>query len=62
LSAIARKTGYSRNTVKRWLRQPEGIEPKYRRVRRDGKLAPYAAYRTALAALVIRRVRQNGRA
>jgi undecaprenyl-diphosphatase len=30
-------------------------------VERDSALAPYAAYRTALAALVIRRVRQNGR-
>jgi transposase len=44
LSAIARKTGYSRNTVKRWLRQPEGVEPKYRRMRRDGKLSPHAPY------------------
>ena len=30
-------------------------------VERDSALAPYAAYRTALAVLVIRRVRQNGR-
>lgn len=44
LSAIARKTGYSRNTIKRWSRAPEGIEPKYRRPRREGKLAPYATY------------------
>lgn len=44
LSAIARKTGYSRNTIKRWLKAPEGVEPKYRRPRRDGKLAPYVAY------------------
>ncbi len=44
LSAIARKTGYSRNTVKRWLKAAEGVEPKYRRPRRDGKLAPFAAY------------------
>ncbi|GAB1369698.1 hypothetical protein MASR1M42_22500 [Azonexus hydrophilus] len=29
LSEISRKTGYSRNTVKRWLRTPEGTEPKY---------------------------------
>lgn len=25
LSEISRKTGYSRNTVKRWLKTPEGI-------------------------------------
>lgn len=31
-------------------------------VERDRSLAPYAAYRAALAVLVIRRVRQNGRA
>ncbi len=43
LSAIAKKTGYSRNTVKRWLKTPEGVEPKYRRQRHDTKIAPYAA-------------------
>jgi undecaprenyl-diphosphatase len=32
-----------------------------RQVERDRSLAPYAAYRLALAAAVIRRVRQNGR-
>ena len=32
LSEISRKTGYSRNTVKRWLKTPEGTEPTYRRV------------------------------
>lgn len=42
LSEIAKKTGYSRNTVKRWLKTPEGIEPKYRRQRHDTKIAPYA--------------------
>ena len=29
LSEISRKTGYSRNTVKRWLKTPEGTEPNY---------------------------------
>ena len=43
LSEISKKTGYSRNTVKRWLKTPEGIEPKYRRQRHDTKIAPYAA-------------------
>jgi transposase len=27
LSEISRKTGYNRNTVKRWLKTPEGTEP-----------------------------------
>jgi len=43
LSEISKKTGYSRNTVKRWLKTPEGVEPKYRRQRHDTKVAPYAA-------------------
>jgi len=43
LSEISRKTGYSRNTVKRWLRTPEGTEPKYERENPNVKIAPYAA-------------------
>ena len=43
LSEISRKTGYSRNTVKRWLRTPEGTEPKYERQNPNSKIAPYAA-------------------
>ena len=43
LSEISRKTGYSRNTVKRWLRTPEGAEPKYERQNPNIKIAPYAA-------------------
>jgi transposase len=42
LSEIAKKTGYSRNTVKRWLKTPEGVEPKYRRQCHDTKVSPYA--------------------
>jgi transposase len=43
LSEIARKSGYTRNTVKRWLRVAKGVEPKYRRRREDIKMAPFAA-------------------
>ena len=43
LSEIAKKTGHSRNTVKRWLNTPEGVEPIYRRQHRDNKIVPYAA-------------------
>ena len=46
LSEIAKKTGYSRNTVKRWLRTEEGIEPKYQRQHHDTKIAPYAVQLT----------------
>lgn len=42
LSEIARKTGYCRNTIKRWLKMPEGVEPKYRRQHHDTKIALYA--------------------
>ena len=41
LSEIARRTSLSRNTIKKWLRTPEGTEPKYQRDRRPGKLTPY---------------------
>ena len=43
LSEISRKTGFSRNTVKHWLKTPEGTEPKYRRLNPNTKVAPYAA-------------------
>ena len=40
-SAISKKTGLSRNTVKRWLEEAGSREPKYRRESLPGKLAPY---------------------
>jgi len=43
LSEISRKTGFSRNTIKRWLKTAEGTEPSYRRSRQDTKIAPYVA-------------------
>ncbi|MFZ2406358.1 MAG: hypothetical protein WAW41_14550 [Methylobacter sp.] len=43
LSEIAKKTGHSRNTVKRWLNTPEGVEPPYRLQHHDNKIAPCAA-------------------
>ena len=43
LSEIARKTGYARNTVKRWLKAPEGVKPTYRRPAGGTKIAPYTA-------------------
>ena len=41
LSEIARRTSLSRNTIKKWLKTPEGVEPKYRRQTNERKLAPY---------------------
>jgi len=40
-SEIARRTGLSRTTVKKWIRAAAGIEPKYRRAGRPGKLTPF---------------------
>ena len=48
-SEIARRTGLTRNTVKKWLTAPEAVEPRYRRSQAQGKLAPF----TAAAAIAI---------
>ncbi|MET3109391.1 transposase [Oxalobacteraceae bacterium GrIS 1.18] len=31
ISAIQRQTSLSRNTIKKWLKEGEGVEPKYAR-------------------------------
>jgi transposase-like protein len=41
ISEIARLTSLSRNTVKKWLKAPQGAEPKYRRREMPTKLAPF---------------------
>ncbi|MBW4048707.1 MAG: IS21 family transposase [Proteobacteria bacterium] len=43
LSEIAKRTGLSRNTVKKWLKAPGEVEPKYRRVSRETKLSAFKA-------------------
>ena len=40
-SAIAKATGLSRNTVKKWLKQPQVEAPRYARRRRPGKLTAF---------------------
>ena len=40
-SEIARRTGLSRNTVKKWLAASERVEPRYRRSEAPGKLTPF---------------------
>jgi transposase len=40
-SKIARRTGLSRTTVKKWLRAGEEVEPRYRRESAPGKLSPF---------------------
>jgi len=40
-SEIARRTGLSRTTVKKWLKVPVGTEPKYCRASKSGKLGSF---------------------
>lgn len=42
LSDIERRTGLTRKTIRKWLKAPEGLEPKYRRQASDTKITPYA--------------------
>ncbi|MDR2155526.1 MAG: IS21 family transposase [Burkholderiaceae bacterium] len=43
ISEISRRSFMSRNTIKRWLKAPDGAEPKYERVSAaDTKIGPYA--------------------
>ena len=50
-SAIAKLTGLSRNTVKKWLKAAGDVAPKYRRTSPDGKLSAFkATLETALTA------------
>ena len=41
ISEIARLTSLSRNTIKKWLKAPQGAQPKYRRREMPRKLAPF---------------------
>jgi len=42
ISEIERRTGLTRKTIRKWLKAPEGVEPKYHRRSDDTKIAPYA--------------------
>ena len=41
LSEIARRTGLARNTVKKWLKAPGDVVPKYERIKQTGKLTAF---------------------
>ena len=44
LSEIERRTGLTRKTIRRWINEAEGREPKYKRQpAEDSKIAPFAA-------------------
>lgn len=51
ISEIAKRTGLSRNTIKKWLRAPGDVEPKYERKTEDTKLTAFEPFlRAALKA------------
>jgi transposase len=41
ISEIGRRTSLSRNTIKKWLRAPDGTEPSYQRAKATGKLTAF---------------------
>lgn len=41
ISEIQRRTSLSRNTIKKWLQEPGGSEPKYQRAKTTGKLTSF---------------------
>lgn len=41
VSEIAKHTGLSRNSVKKWLKAPGDVVPKYEPVKLDGKLTAF---------------------
>ena len=61
LSEIARKTGFARNTVKRWLKAAEGVEPKYRRGKGQTKISSFAALLTKALEMDSRRPKRDRR-
>ena len=56
LHQIAKRTGISRNTIRKWVRAPKlDNPPKYSRRTTPGKLAPHSAFlQTALKADALR--------
>jgi transposase len=62
LSAIERKTGLTRKTIRGWLKAAEGTEPKYRRRPTEGtKIAPFAAQLTKSLEVDARRPKRDRR-
>jgi transposase len=61
LSEISRRTSISRNTLKKWLRAPGSIEPKYRRQETSRKVAPFATRLTKALIVDSHRPKQNRR-
>ncbi len=41
INEIKRQTSLSRNTIKKWIKEGEGVEPKYERAKGTSKITPY---------------------
>lgn len=41
INEIKRQTSLSRNTIKKWIREASGVEPKYQRSKAEIKITPY---------------------
>ena len=62
LSEIERRTGLTRKTIRRWLKEPEGAQPKYRRgLAEDTKIAPFAQPLTRALETDLRRPKRDRR-
>ena len=61
LSEIARRTSLSRNTVKKWLKTPEGAEPQYRRKAVSKLLTPFVEKLECALEADLRRVKRERR-
>lgn len=61
LSEIERRTGLTRKTIRKWLKTPDGVEPKYCRRRGDGKIAPYAERLVQMLEIDARRSKRERR-
>jgi transposase len=61
LSEISRRTSLSRNTIKAWLKKPEGAEPTYQRQSEPGKLTPYAEALSRALAIDAQRPKRDRR-
>ncbi len=60
ISEIERRTGLARKTIRKRLKAPEGVEPKYRRQAGDTKITPFAARLTKLLKTDARRPVREG--
>jgi transposase len=61
ISEISRLTSLSRNTIKKWLKAPQGPEPKYRRCDVPTKLTPFVETLTQALQTDARRAKHERR-